>query len=277
MSVRSCATELVKRVSRARVLDSAASAAFWLFFSLLPLAAVSLMIATKVASGNARIFGAMLGSVPATSRAFVGRELGRVAAWHGGTVGPVSAAVFVFLASSGVHALLDAFDATLDARRSWWKKRALAIAICVGLSLAIGIVALVVGRVGATALAWAPVRYGTAFACEVALIGGLFGVGMPRDVPRRRWPGAALAALLQVLLGWGYFALFAKLGSSSAYSATTLATIGGTMMALYLLSVSLLVGVAFNGALPERRQRSAVTARGREKTEPATHLPIASR
>jgi len=285
--VREWARDVYRRIERARVFDSAASSAFWLFFALLPLVVVSVMILTKVAAANASLLASLLDSVPAPSRSFVEGQLRSVAAWNGGTVGPISVVVFVWLASSGVHAILDSFDATVDADRPWWKKRVISIAICFGLSIVIGIGGFAFGLLGrhlAHALTQSPARYVLAIACEVALITALFGAGMPRGahMPARRWPGAVLAAALQSLLGWGYVAYFRWLGHRSAYATATLAAIGATMIATYLFTLSLLVGVSFNAAVggrrdPKRERRLLRSRQGsggreaREKTEPATH------
>jgi membrane protein len=278
---RAWASDVRTRVRRARVFDSAAASAFWLFLALLPLAVVCLMVITKVAAANASVLALLVGAVPAAARSLVTRELAQVAAWHGGTVGPASAIVFVWLASSGVHGILDAFDATLDVERSWWKKRVVSIAICVGLSVVIGLAGLAFGLLGQRAtylLMSTPARWVVALACEVVLVAGLFGAGMPRGegAPRRRWPGALLATLLQTLLGWGFLLYFRWLGRSSAYATATLATVGATMIVMYLFTLSLLLGVAFNVAVGGRHEAKRAgsgalpqiwAGRVREKTE----------
>jgi uncharacterized BrkB/YihY/UPF0761 family membrane protein len=191
----------------------------------------------------------------------VRRELDRVAAWHGGTVAPVSALVFVWLASTGVHAILDAFDTTLAVDRSWWRKRLLACAICAALSCVVAAVAVLLGvldhgptRNVVAILTTGPARYGVAFAAEIGFITALFTVGLHRVGARahdRRWPGAVVAASLQTLLGYGYVVYVRHLGGG-AYATATLATIGVTMMVVYFFTLSLLVGVTFNVVLATR-------------------------
>ena len=251
--------DVLGRIGREHVLDEAASASFWLFVALLPLAAVSLMVATKLAWGNESVLTSLMTWVPPRSRDLITHELAHVAAWNGGTVAPVSVAVFVWLAASGVHAVLDAFDATLDAQRAWWKKRLLAIAICVGLSVAVALVAIAFAALGhglVHVVTQTPARYVVAIVGEFVFIVGLFWAGVPKNARCKapRWPGAILAAVLQSLLGWGYVLYLHTLGKGTAYSSATLQTIGATMIMVYLFTLSLLVGVVFNAVLSKPRE-----------------------
>lgn len=249
---------LLRRMTDGRVLDSASAAAFWLFFSLLPLVVVVLMVVAKVATADVRALGPIVVSFPASSRALVHQELGQLAAWRGGTVGPVSGAVFLWLASSGIHATLNAFDAAAGATRPWWRKRAIALGICVVLSLVVAAVSILLAIVdrgpAREVLRFLTVgagRYATAFAGELGLIVTLFAAGL-RDLPVR-WPGALLAAGLHSLLGYGYVLYLQTLGGHRAYTAAGLAAVGATMIAVYLIVVSLLVGVVLNVTLGQRR------------------------
>ena len=267
--VRGWGKEVFARLDREHVLDSASAASFWLFVALVPLAAVALMLATKLAWANEQVLTALLASVPAKSRTLMSRELHGLAAWNGGTVAPISAAIFVWLAASGVHAILDAFDATVDAKRPWWKKRLLAIAICIGLSVAVAGVAIAFGVLGKNVV-WVatktPARYVIAIVAEFALIVGLFWAGLPKNArcKTRRWPGAILAAVLQSLLGWGYVSYLHTFGGGTAYTGATLATIGATMIMIYLFTLSLLVGVTFNAVVARREEPESPRERWRQ-------------
>jgi uncharacterized BrkB/YihY/UPF0761 family membrane protein len=78
----------------------------------------------------------------------------------------------------------------------------------------------------------------------------LYRIGTPRvaSAPMRVAPGAALAALLHLVLGAGYSAYISHVGISAAYEAG-LAIIGATMITLYLFAIAVLLGAAFNAAL----------------------------
>jgi membrane protein len=254
-------------MDRTRTLGLAAELAFWLFFSLIPLAAVAGMVAAKVAVENADVSYQVFGALPAPVHEFVARQLNHVAAWNGGAVGVKATVVFVWLASSGVHAIFDAIELKTEARRSWLQKRLLAIAACIVLSVGVALVAVLV-----TGLSWFTdllegvlpregflpgavtltkiVRLLAGGAAAVGLVAGLYWVGFPpRD--RRRlpiWPGAILAVGLQIALGFGYALYISRMGVGSAYSAG-LAVIGVTLIALYLFSVALLAGAQLNSTL----------------------------
>src|ERR1700690_1378810 len=68
------------RLDRSRSLGLAAEMAFWLFLSLLPLAAVAGLVTAKLASGSWSTTAPLLESLPLATRELVGTELGRVAA-----------------------------------------------------------------------------------------------------------------------------------------------------------------------------------------------------
>lgn len=251
--------KLKDEVARSKLIDVASAAAFWLFLSLLPIATVAGMAVAKIQHADVSLFGPLLESLPHETRELIERELGRVASWKGGTVGPISALVFLWLASSGIHAILDAFDATTECERSWIRKRLVSIALCIALSIAIAAFGLFVGLVvrGALAsslLAYAPIRFVFAFAIEIVLIAGLFAGGIARSCKARMplLPGALLAATLNVVLGFGYVQWIRVMGTGGAYQAG-LATIGVTLTALWLFVLALLFGVVLNKLLGTRR------------------------
>jgi membrane protein len=135
--------ELIVRMGRARTLGLAAEMAFWLFFALIPLAVVVGLVAAKLAmsdeTGKALL---LVASLPRAARELLLNELGKVAAWKGGAVAPSAALVFLWLASSGVHAVFDAFEIQAGCARPWWKKRLIALGTCVVLSVGVGVVTL---------------------------------------------------------------------------------------------------------------------------------------
>src|SRR5258708_1404784 len=102
--------ELWDHMTRARTLGLAAETAFWIFLSLVPLAAAGALLAARFALHNSSVVSPALEALPGPARDLAWDELARVAKWNGGSVGPVAAIVFVWLASSGVHAVFDAFE-----------------------------------------------------------------------------------------------------------------------------------------------------------------------
>jgi membrane protein len=260
--------DFIREIERSRTTGMAAEMAFWLFLSLVPLAAVAGLIVAKIAVKSDDLTS-LLASLPAETRDLVSRQLKHVAAWNGGSVGAPAALVFVWLGSGGIHAVFEVLEVKAGASRPWWKKRALALASCVALSVGTAVIAMLAtglsgvlaflrgtmpiaqleSRAGMTGL------FGVGVLTALGLVGGLYLVGIPR-VARKRTPvlpGAIVAVLLQAALGYGYIFYLSKVGAHSAYQAG-LSIIGVTMIALYLFSVALLVGAELNHVVGRRKR-----------------------
>jgi membrane protein len=175
--------------------------------------------------------------------------------------------IFVWLASSGVHAIFDALEVQSGTARPWWRKRLLALGTCLGLSVGVALLGLLsagldaiqalAGRTLPAALLRAghgPVaetlRWLVSRLVAVGMIAALYRVGIPRNGQQRIavLPGAILAVALQTGLGWGYKAYLATAGTGDAYQAG-LAVVGVTLMTLWLFSVALLLGALLNAVL----------------------------
>ena len=254
-------------LGRCRATGLAAELAFWLFLSLLPLAAVVGLIAARLAMKDAALLMTLTTTVPRASRDLLFGELSRVSAWNSGAVGPVAAVVFVWLASSGIHAIFDAIELSSRApARSWLHKRALSIASCVVLSSGAALtVALQLGfgalhrlahphalDVVAASFVGTLMRGLISTALTVAMVAGVFAVGLPRGGHRkmRVLPGAIAATFAHLAMGFGYAVFLSRTGDGGAYQAG-LAVIGVTLTALYLGSLSLLMGATLNHYLAE--------------------------
>ncbi len=262
--------ELVSGLARARTTGLAAEMAFYLFLAVVPLAAVAGFAAARLATGNPWLTTSALGAVPPQVRDLLAAQLERVAAWHGGAVAPLAIATFLWLASSGVQAVFDALEVQEHAeRRPWWKKRLLAIATCIVLSLGVAVLALLgtglewIGTLAGRLPAWAmaasgPVAHGVrlalGFVVAVAMLCGVYRIGVPRaqrsGMPTL--PGAVVAVVLMALLGWGYGLYLARLGGNSDVYKAGLAAIGFTMTTIWLLSIALLVGAQLNCVVATR-------------------------
>jgi len=264
---------LWKRIGTGRALGVSAEMAFWLFLSVLPLAAVAGLITAKFASQNWTAASALLDSFPLATREMITNELGRVAAWNGGKVGIGAGVMFIWLASSGIHSVFDGIELETEAPpRPWWKKRVLAVFTCVALSLGVAFLTLLgtgLGwlweLVGGSGLFKALViessvlgkvlRLLVGAAVSFGLVSGLYWISVPPAIRKTMpiVPGALLAIGLQVALGFGYGFYVDKAGDSGAYLAG-LASIGVTLMALYLFCLALLIGIEVNQMLGERRR-----------------------
>jgi membrane protein len=254
----------------------AAESAFWLFFSLIPLVAVAGMVAARFASHRVDAWVPFLSDASPAARDFINTELGRVSAWNSGTVAPLAAVMFLWLASSGLHALFDALQANLGRSRSWLRTRVAALIGCLLLSLAVA------GLVAAGALlskshvlvevsswkGWGSRLLGFAWSFVFAL--GVFRVGLSPS-ERRCLPmsiGALVAAALQTSVGAVYVLSLKLLGDSSAYLAG-LASIGVTLTGLFLYALSLLVGLSVSQLLKRTSRCGRIAAiRERHSTKP---------
>ncbi len=263
---------LVIRLDANRALGLGAEMAFWLFLSLLPLAAVAGVVAAKLAVGNWSIAAPLLDSLPGATRELLKSELGKMAAWNGGKVGIGAGVTFLWLASSGVHSMFDGIEIEANATpRPWWKKRSAALLTCVALSAGTALLTMLVTGLGWTwhlvggstlfqALRFESsefgeiLRFGVGAVVSFGLVCGLYWIALPPATRRSMplVPGALLATLLQIAIGFGYGFYIKKVGDSGAYQAG-LASIGVTLMALFLFCLVLLVGVEVNQMLAERR------------------------
>ena len=251
-------------LDRTRAFGVAAQMAFWLFLAMIPLAVVAGWVVARFAVAHADVVSDVFAATPGAATSWMSQQVSEVASWNGGTVAPVATVVFVWLASSGIHAVFDGLEVQVGAPRPWWKKRLLAIATCVGLSVGVALTTLLV-----TGLDWLtrffgahlPAAFdifqhgGVAVGVRViiglllffGLIAGMYWVGVPqrkkRGIPIV--PGAIVASLIVFATGYGYGLYLSKVGVSSAYQAG-LAIIAVTMTTLYLFSVALLVGAEVN-------------------------------
>jgi len=261
----------VRQVESSRTTGMAAELAFWLFLSLIPLAAVAGLVLARVAVGSERA-PEVLASLPPETRELIQDQLAMVAAWNGGRVAAPAAVVFLWLASGGIHAVFDVLEVKAGVARQWWKKRLIALATCIGLSFGVAVIAFVVtGFDRALALVRGALpselassesdlhafgRLAVGLAAAIALVIGLYLVGVPSKVRRNRVvvPGAILAVGIQAILGYGYGFYLSKVGTHSAYQAG-LSIIGVTMIALYMFSLALLVGAELNYVIEKDRNR----------------------
>jgi membrane protein len=119
-------------------LDSAASMAFNFFLSLIPLLVlVGFLLGHLVRTNGVEAFMApLLDTLPTASAELVGHELQRMAGARAGSVAPLSALTFFWLASSGIHHMISVFERAVQASpRRWIEQRALALG-CVVAGLA---------------------------------------------------------------------------------------------------------------------------------------------
>jgi len=275
---------MVSGIGRARTFGLAAEMSFWLFFALVPLAAIAGLVAARLAKARLGALSSVLDAVPSDVRELVARQVTDVAALRGGTLAPVAAGTFFWLASSGVSAIFDGLEVQTGTSRPWWKKRLLAIATCIAFSIAGALLALLgagLDRLGALVggglpaaileLAHGPMaqaaRWGAGAIITVGMVAGLYRVAVPREGRARSpvLPGALVAVAMQAALGWGYGVYVTRLGGDGGAYLAGLAVVGVTLTTLWLFCVALLLGAQLNRVLGDARIERAEDARRRSR------------
>jgi membrane protein len=245
-------------LERTRTFGLAAETAFWLFLSLVPLLAAAGLVAARITKANWSRMAPILPSLPDSTRDLIQHELEKVARWNSGTVGLTGAVVFVWLASTGVHSIFEAFEVESGAPRSWIKRRLLAIATCAALSIVVPTLAVLgpgLERIIAMATPNGSdfefstpmdiLRGALSFAIAFGYVSALYWVGIPRPGKKRAYliPGALVALVLQAAMSFGYTFYLSRFTEQAAYGAG-LGLVAATLMALYLFALSLLSGAA---------------------------------
>jgi membrane protein len=250
--------DLYEDLDRTRTFGRAAEIAFWLFLSLVPLLAAAGLVAARISTTNWRRVTPILLSLPESTRTVIQQELEKVARWNGGAVGLTGAVVFIWLASTGVHSIFEAFEVESGAPRSWVKRRLLAIATCAALSVVVATLAVIGPGLERIIEMAAPngsdfesstpmdIARGTlSFAIAIGYVSALYWVGIPRPGKRRAFlvPGALVAVVLQAVMSFGYASYLSRFTEQPVYGAG-LGLVAATLMALYLFALSLLSGAA---------------------------------
>jgi membrane protein len=265
--------DLYACMDRTRTFGLAAETAFWLFLSLIPLAAVAGLAAARISRDNWDRLNPLLTSLPPATRELVQSELVKVARWNGGAVGITGTVGFVWLASSGVHALLDALERESGASRPWPQKRAFAVATCLGLCVVVALLTVLSPGID-EALAWigqrvpgleslggtrpwweGPVRIVASLAVGFGYVCALYFIGVPKSARKGTpiLPGAAVAVALQAVMRIGYGTYISYMGNGAAYTAG-LSVVGLTLTALYLFVIALLTGAVVNRRIAAGRR-----------------------
>jgi membrane protein len=110
--------------------DAAPAMAFHFFLSLVPvLVLVGFVLGHVVRQrGVDALLGPAIETAPQAAEQLVREELSRMAGASAASIAPLSVLGFLWIAATGTHGLMDAFEAASGAaRRPWWKKRVIAM------------------------------------------------------------------------------------------------------------------------------------------------------
>jgi membrane protein len=270
---------------------SAAAVAFWFFLSLVPLLVLVGFLVGQVARrrGVDALVEPLLQVVPATAEDLVHDEIERLSG-AGSSLAPLGVLGYMWSASSGVHNLLDVFDAAVLARpRPYWEKRVAALLwVLIGLAFAC-LVAWLLVRIDAALHPRALVRLGDAIHAHMhshsalppsrpvhtprpfieKLAGGTltlaagtgflglfnrFAVVHPAGGRRHVWPGTIAAVVCWLSLSWA-FGVYAASIANYALFYGSLAAVAVLLIWLYLTCLCFILGVEVNAMLERRRSR----------------------
>ncbi|MBK6461378.1 MAG: YihY/virulence factor BrkB family protein [Myxococcales bacterium] len=263
-------------------LSAAPAMAFHFFLSLLPLVVVAGWLLGRFARtrGVEAFFAPVFTSAPTAVVTISRGELERLAAADL-KLAPLALGGFFWLASSGVHGMMDAFERALSVptRRPYWKKRLLSlcfvagglVAVCAVSFLAVGWEAIATAAhdvpavTGGLHIPPSAVRLrahvdkalglGAFFAfavCGVAIFYRL-AVAYPIGVRRRIWPGAVLAIVLWLVISWAFGLYVGSLGQYTLYYGS-LAAVAVLLVWFWLTSLALLIGAELNAQLEGARR-----------------------
>jgi membrane protein len=122
--------------------DAAPAMAFHFFLSLVPLLVLVGFVLGHVARqrGVDALLGPAIETAPDAVEQLVRVELERMAGTRASSVAPLSVLGFLWLAATGTHGLMDAFEVAAGAsRRPWWKKRIISLAWVASTLMLLGI------------------------------------------------------------------------------------------------------------------------------------------
>lgn len=248
------------------VFRAAPAMAFHFFLSLLPLLAFIGYVIGSVAQHRsvADVLSAMLANLPPTTGAILGDELANLG--NADRLGPLAAVGFLWIASGGMHGLMDSVEMVVGApRRSWWKQRLLAVGWVIATIAVVAIASFgmiewnsVVEAGQRIAVTRPLLREGAARLLTVgfslgAAVGGLaafyrFSVSHSKRVRRRVLPGAIVAVALWLVVSWGFSVYVRSLANYAVYYGG-LAAVALLLVWLWLMSLAILVGAELNSQL----------------------------
>lgn len=253
------------------MLDNAATMAFWLVASFLPVVALGLVAASELTKQQSKLWSNILGQVvPWQTQKIIFGELSQIGEWNQGAFVPIAATSALLLASSGIHAVFDGFDEQLGVKRSWLRKRGRALLaasllwivtlILFFLTSPFELLLNVIPEHTQTFLIPSVLAIKTTrlvlvfvFIYLIALFLYKVGIAKKEKIAMPLWPGCLIVAVLFFSLSrlHSIYVLYFSRGNMSQFG---LAAVGVTMLNFYLFSLSLLVGLHVSQRHAERRR-----------------------
>jgi membrane protein len=275
--------EVVRRtlheISEDNCLGLAAQLAFYFLLALFPALLFLVALIGYVPIDNALDeLLAVLGTVaPLELVELVREQLAELAAGQHGGLLTIGIAGALWTSSAALVAIIDALNRAYDVAewRSWLKRRALAVALTVGLAFfillsltlvlvgpdLIRVVAAWVDFAPAFTALWTWLRWPVMIGCVVLGVDLVFHVAPNR---KARWvwvtPGALVATALWLASSFAFKLYVVNFGNYTA----TYGAIGAVIIAMlwfYVSSLAILIGAELNGVLEHTRREESGAAR----------------
>ena len=266
-------TRTVAEIGADNCLGLAAQLAFYFFLALFPalLFLVALVGYLPIEDTLTGMLAALGTVAPGEVLALLRAQLEELARGSHGSVLTLGIAGAVWSSSAAMVAIIDALNHAydIDERRSWWRRRLVAIALTVALALFI-VLSLVFVLAGPSVASWVADWFGlgTAFALfwtiarwPLMIFLVVFGVDLVYHfAPNRRgrwvWitPGSLLATALWILSSFAFKFYVTHVANFNA----TYGTIGGVVVLLlwfYVSGLAILVGAELNGVIEQAWRR----------------------
>jgi membrane protein len=256
-------------------LGLAAQLAFYFFLALFPalLFLVALVGYLPIENGLTTLLTALGTVAPGEVLALLRSQIEQLRSGSHASVLTLGIAGAIWSSSAAMVAIIDALNHAYDIeeRRTWWKRRVVAIALTVALAVFI-VISLGFVLAGPDVARWAADWFGlgSAFAVIWAIVRWpviiffvVFGVDLVYHwAPNRRgrwvWitPGSVLATGLWILSSFAFKFYVTNLANFNA----TYGAIGGVVVLLlwfYVSSLAILVGAELNGVIEQAWRRAA--------------------
>lgn len=248
----------------------ASAIAFDAFLSLIPLVAIAGYIVQKMHQSGTLMVTSVFRAAPAPVGQLVDLEFLRLSDEGVVALAPISLSAFVWVSSSGLATAMGVIETIYASElRSWWKRRAIAMACVFGGLITILITAAVTLAVASLSPSFIGrlISLATPVLIIVALVAAFYRIAIrrPRLPQRRVLPGAIVTVAL-----WGaasaLFSLYVRNLAQYATLYGNLATVAILLLWLWLLGMALIVGGEVNAEL--ERLHDAAPKKVAERARP---------
>ena len=262
------------KIDKDNCMGLAAQLAYYFFLALFPalLFLVALIGYLPIADGVSPILSALSGVAPVEVLALLRRQLEEIARGEPGGLLTLGIAGSIWSSSAAMVAIIGALNAAynVEERRSWWRRRLVAILLTIAMSVFI-LVSLALVLIGpdlafrlaawfrlraAVALLWAVARW------PLMIVLLVFGVDLvyhfaPNSGNRWTWltPGSLLATALWILSSFAFKLYVSNVANFNA----TYGAIGSVVVLLlwfYVSGLAILVGAELNGVIEQSWRQS---------------------